>query len=139
MKREEFKQIAELRIEEAKTLLQNGLYSGAYYLAGYALECSIKACLAKQISEHNIPEKKFINDIYTHDLRKLIKFDEELNESFERFERENDPEFTINWAIVKDWSEQSRYKMYDENQAKELINAILNDNGGILPWVQQYW
>jgi len=139
MNREGFKQIANSRIEEARTLLTNGHYSGAYYLAGYALECSVKACLAKQISEHNIPEKKFINDIYTHDLRKLIKFDEELNESFESLERRSDSEFTINWAIVKDWSEQSRYKMYDRNQAEELINAILSENGGILPWVQQYW
>ncbi|MGK6351361.1 HEPN domain-containing protein [Parapedobacter sp. DT-150] len=137
MKREEFKLIAKLRIDEAKTLLANGHYSGAYYLAGYALECGVKACLAKQISEHNIPEKKFINDIYTHDLQKLIKFDDDLNTSYETLK--SDGEFIMNWTIVKDWNEQSRYKKYDKNQAEELINAILSKNKGILSWVQQYW
>lgn len=105
--------------------------------------CDIKACKRINLfiarSALGISHIVEALSLFSHDLRKLIKFDEELNESFERLERENDPEFTINWAIVKDWSEQSRYKMYDENQAKELINAILNKNGGILPWVQQYW
>lgn len=137
MKREEFKQLARSRIDEAKTLLASGYYSGAYYLAGYALECSIKACLAKQIKEHNIPEKKFINDIYSHDLQKLIKFDDDLYASYE--ELKSDPDFMVNWTIIKDWSERSRYATYDKNQAEELINAIVNNNGGVLSWVQRYW
>src|SRR5690606_7682096 len=135
MTRDEFKNIAEIRIREAQVLLDQGLYSGAYYLAGYALECAIKACLSKQILQHNIPEKKFINEIHTHDLQKLIRFDDELSASF----NSADDDFITNWTIVKDWSEQSRYKTYNENEAKELIEAIIKEEGGILSWIQQYW
>lgn len=138
MTREDFKRIAEIRIKEAQSLLNNGLTSGAYYLAGYALECAIKACLSKQILEHNIPEKKFINDIYTHDLQKLIKFDQELSESYNN-RVENDGDFITNWTIVKDWNEHARYKTFNQKEAEELIEAITNETGGILPWVQQYW
>ena len=135
MTRDEFKNIAEIRIREAQVLLDQSLYSGAYYLAGYALECAIKACLSKQILQHNIPEKKFINEIHTHDLQKLIRFDDELSASF----NSADDDFITNWTIVKDWSEQSRYKTYNENEAKELIEAIIKEEGGILSWIQQYW
>lgn len=138
MTREEFKNIAEIRIREAQLLLNQGLNSGAYYLAGYALECAIKACLSKQILQHNIPEKKFINDIYTHDLQKLIKFDDELFASYNQ-RQSNDSDFITNWTIVKDWSEQSRYKTYNRNEAEELIEAITKEEGGVLPWIQQYW
>ena|SRR5690606_7563277 len=139
MTREEFKNIAEIRIREAQVLLDQGLNSGAYYLAGYALECAIKACLSKQILQHNIPEKKFILDIYTHDLQKLIRFDDELSASFTERKQLADNDFITNWSIVKDWSEQSRYKTYNENEAKELIEAITKEERGILPWIQQYW
>src|SRR5690606_16300174 len=137
MTREEFKNIAEIRIREARCLLDQGLNSGAYYLAGYALECAIKACLSKQILQHNIPENKFIKEIHTHDLQKLIKFDEELSASFREQSGNND--FITNWSLVKDWSEQSRYKTYNKNQAEELIEAITKEKGGVLPWIQQYW
>jgi len=139
MTRENFKRIAEIRIEEAQSLLNHGLTSGAYYLAGYALECAIKACLSKQMIEHNIPEKKFINEIYTHDLQKLIKFDDELFASYNKRRDNNDNDFITNWTIVKDWNEQSRYKTFNENEVEELIEAITKEEGGILPWIQQYW
>lgn len=45
MNRVDFRQLAGLRIAEAKVLLDNNLYAGAYYLAGYAVECALKACI----------------------------------------------------------------------------------------------
>jgi hypothetical protein len=41
-----FQQLAELRLAEARALHAEGLYSGAYYLAGYAIECALKAKIA---------------------------------------------------------------------------------------------
>ena len=37
MKRDDFKQIARIRLKEAKTLFSNGNYDGAYYLCGYVV------------------------------------------------------------------------------------------------------
>ena len=47
-----------MRVKEAAVLLQNGCPEGAYYLAGYAVECALKACVAKQTREHDFPDRK---------------------------------------------------------------------------------
>jgi hypothetical protein len=41
MNRADLQQIAELRLQEARTLLTGGFPDGAYYLAGYAVECAL--------------------------------------------------------------------------------------------------
>ena len=48
MNRADFQKLAEIRLEEAATLLNAGKFDGAYYLSGYAVECGLKACIAKQ-------------------------------------------------------------------------------------------
>ena len=47
LKRRDLRELALLRLKEAQVLLANGCWSGAYYLAGYAVECALKACIAK--------------------------------------------------------------------------------------------
>jgi hypothetical protein len=37
-----------MRLTEAKSLYRLGHFSGAYHIAGYAIECAFKACIAKQ-------------------------------------------------------------------------------------------
>ena len=41
-------ELAETRRTEALCLLAANLFCGAYYLAGYAIECGLKACIATQ-------------------------------------------------------------------------------------------
>ncbi len=45
MNRLEFQAMAEERIVDASLLLVGGQWSAAYYLAGYAVECGLKACI----------------------------------------------------------------------------------------------
>jgi HEPN domain-containing protein len=71
MNRADFQQLAEVRIGEARVLLEADCYPGAYYLAGYAVECALKACIAKQTREYDFPEKDFVNKSWTHKLEKL--------------------------------------------------------------------
>ena len=71
MNRIEFQEIAELRLKESRALLAAGLPDGAYYLAGYSVECALKACIAKRTQEHDFPEQKRAIDSHTHDLRDL--------------------------------------------------------------------
>jgi HEPN domain-containing protein len=56
MTRRDLQNISRLRIQEAKLLLINSSYSGAYYLAGYSVECGLKACIERQMRQSNIPE-----------------------------------------------------------------------------------
>src|SRR5919106_3680906 len=45
---------------------QAGEPSGAYYLAGYAVECGLKACIAKQVRRHEFPDRTTVNQSHTH-------------------------------------------------------------------------
>jgi hypothetical protein len=73
MNRSNFIKLAELRLEEAKTLLDAEKFDGAYYLCGYVIECALKACIAKKTKRYDFPDKATVQDSYTHDLIKLIK------------------------------------------------------------------
>jgi HEPN domain-containing protein len=50
MNRTDLQTLARLRLTEAKVLLRAGQHAGAYYLAGYVIECALKACVAKQVA-----------------------------------------------------------------------------------------
>ncbi|MGD9838066.1 MAG: hypothetical protein AB7F72_05030 [Afipia sp.] len=67
-----FQQLAESRLAEAKLLSANGLSSGAYYLAGYAVECALKARIASDFRANEIPDLKRVQKIYSHDLTSLL-------------------------------------------------------------------
>jgi len=72
MNRTDLQRLTRLRLREARVLFDNRRYDGAYYLLGYAVECALKAYIAKQTKRYDFPDKKFVNDIYTHDLNKLL-------------------------------------------------------------------
>jgi HEPN domain-containing protein len=40
--RTDFRNLAELRVKDAKLLIENGQHDGGYYLAGYAVEWLLK-------------------------------------------------------------------------------------------------
>ena len=60
------------RIAEAKILLDAGKWSGAYYLAGYAVECATKACIAKLSKADEFPDKNFGAKCWVHDIEQLV-------------------------------------------------------------------
>lgn len=137
MNRIEFQEIAELRLQESKALLNAGFPDGAYYLAGYAIECALKACIAKRTREHDFPERDS-RDYYIHDLEKLLAR-AELKDELDRAARTN-PAMKANRVIVEDWSEESRYERKKSfREATELLNAIEDGSGGLLPWLRQRW
>lgn len=137
MNRADLQRLAELRLRESKALLAAGFSEGAYYLAGYAIECALKACIAKRTQEHDFPEKESRN-YYSHDLEELLGFAKlriELDEGMR-----TNPAMKTNWIIVQDWSEESRYdRNKTEQEAAELLKAIEDQAGGLLPWLRQRW
>jgi HEPN domain-containing protein len=138
MNRAELQHLTRIRLREAKVLFDSRRYEGAYYLLGYAVECAFKACIAKQTKRYDFPERKFINDIYTHDLNKLLNVSG--LEPEHRKESKRNPSFELNWTIVKDWSEQSRYVTgISRAKAKDFRSAVVSRRSGILPWLQKWW
>jgi HEPN domain-containing protein len=109
MNRFDLQKMAEERVADAAALLDAGRFQAAYYLCGYAIECALKACIAKQIREFDFPDRKLINDSYVHDLTKLLRV-AGIDRLLQGEEGRNH-DFATNWAIVKDWSEASRYNV----------------------------
>lgn len=137
MNKTELENLAVIRIKEAQILLAADCYHGAYYLAGYALECTLKACIAKQIKAFDFPNKQLTNDSYTHNLTKLLTT-AGLKQNLTEEENQN-KEFKANWAIVIQWSEESRYKSaITKQETEDFFNAIIDDNSGILQWLKKY-
>jgi HEPN domain-containing protein len=137
MNRVDLQAIAETRVREAGALLIAGFPDGAYYLAGYAVECALKACIARRTREHDFPERKLVNDSHTHKLKDLLRL-AELKTDLEAM-LQVDPVMEANWAIIQDWSEESRYEKKTVEQANSFLNAIEDRQGGLLPWIRQRW
>ncbi|MDQ7090631.1 MAG: HEPN domain-containing protein [Methylococcales bacterium] len=137
MNKVELKELADIRIKESQILLNARCYHGAYYLAGYALECTLKACITKQVRAFDFPDKKLANDSYTHDLTKLLKISN-LNQKL-REEENRSLAFKLNWNIVKSWSEEARYDCtITPIKAKEFFEAVTNNESGVLPWLKNF-
>lgn len=135
--RSHLKELTNIRLKEARALLSKQLYSGAYYLSGYTIECALKACIAKKTRKSEFPDKQVVANSYTHNLGTLIgvaglktQLDGKLN---------SDKSFAVNWTLVKEWSEESRYVTYKRKEAEDLLLAITDSSNGILLWIQQYW
>jgi HEPN domain-containing protein len=129
--------ISEVRLAEAKSLLKGRHYDGAYYLAGYVVECALKACIAKKTKRYDFPNKRIAIDSYTHDLNQLIRV-AGLQATLEA-EMRRDEDFAVNWAIVKDWNEESRYERHDAAAAKGLYSAVADTRHGVLRWLKRHW
>ena len=138
MNRSDLQKIADIRVEDARVLLDAQRFEAAYYLVAYAVECALKACIAKQIKEFDFPEKKLINDSYSHDLVKLLG----LSGVGHLFEAElgTNSGLQNNWAVVKDWSEGRRYDTsVVEKQARDMYDAITESRNGVLSWLKKQW
>ncbi len=129
--------LAIVRLNESKQLLNTENYCGAYYLCGYIIELGLKACIAKNIKRFEFPDKRFATDCFTHDLTRLVDL-ANLKIPLQENMR-TDPDFGTNWAITKDWSEESRYEMHDEVEAHEIYRAVAGRSHGVLRWVKNYW
>jgi hypothetical protein len=134
--RDQLRLISGMRLKESKILLDSGNYSGAYYLCGYAIECGLKACIAKEYKKYIFPDKKFVASCYTHDLVALVNLAGLKNRLKE--EQGRYPEFAKNWTNVKDWDSESRYRELDEIQAKNLYRSVSGQHG-VLKWVKKNW
>ena len=135
MNRTDFRDVAVRRLEAAESLLGSGHWDSAYYLARYAVECGLRACIARRFREFDFPDKKTVIDSYTHDLDKLRKIADLPRD----LDSATSDDFELNWATVKDWSEESRYEQRAQAEATALIAAIKNEESGVLPWITRHW
>ena len=127
----EFERLAEARLAEARCLLANGLYDGAFYLADYSVECALKAIYCTRFGNDELPDKQAVLDGYTHKLPDLLRscgIASEIGVAGSARQR--------NWTVAATWVETSRYGVRTEGEANDLIAAIDDPTDGILEWLR---
>ena len=136
MTRADFKKLALTRLADAKSLLRSRRYGAAYYVAGYAVECALKASLARKTRRYEFPPKpgEVSKSYYTHDLQKLAQASD-LAGKLEG----GSPKLQRYWSIVKDWGEDSRYDADAGKKARDILKAIDDPADGVLECIKQYW
>lgn len=136
----EWQQLAERWIGDAKALLDARRWSAAHYVAGYAVECGLKACVVARIAtepEVVFKDRKFSEPCWTHKIPELVELvglkvvldaDEKANAVLRK-----------NWLVAKDWRETSRYETTSHQKAKKLYDALTDSTNGVMPWIRRHW
>jgi hypothetical protein len=139
MNRSEWQQLSTDRVRDAKALLAAGRWSGAYYLAGYAVECALKSCVLAHVERTGVifEDRKYAEQCWTHKLEDLMRL-ADLKDALED-DIAKDSDFGLAWNNVKDWKESSRYARWSKAEAVRLYKAITDTKHGVLPWIKLRW
>jgi hypothetical protein len=135
--RKDLQALSRIRLREARALAKLGMNDGAYYLAGYSVECALKACIARGAQRHEFPDKEKALASYSHVFGKLLNI--AGLEQAQRTEAQHDPAFRRNWDIVQLWSPHRRYVTTDAATTRELIEAVGDRNHGVVRWIKLHW
>ena len=140
--RKSFQELASVRLSDARLLLAQGRFAAAFYLAGYVVECSLKAGIARGTEEFEFPDRKRVQESYSHDLEQLLGLMTQIPRNEKRTPMEFDTYKALgsNWAFVcTKWSASRRYEMATQKEAEDLVAGITDPDHGVLQWLQKYW
>lgn len=125
-------------MRDARLLLTKGQHVGAYYLAGYAVECALKACIARKTRRFDFPDKKAVIESHTHDFVKLVDL-ADLKPQLDATSSA-DKAFKLNWSVIRDWTAEDRYNLdISLDDARDLYKAISAKRSGMMSWIRRHW
>ena len=134
--RKHFQLLAQLRADEAAVLVRNRKKMGAFYLGGLAIECALKACIAKKTRRYEFPrDRKYVDKVYSQDLSELLKL-AGLNDQLDQDLKSN-RNLATNWGVVKSWNIDSRYEASGLKGSD--MNVAVNSADGVLQWIKLRW
>lgn len=135
--RRDFQRLALLRASDGVLLARGRKEHGAYYLGGFAIECALKACIAKKTKRYDFPQDRiYAGKVYSHDLSELLKLaglDAELDKEIKKNAR-----LAANWGVVKGWKVECRYETVGLN-GQDMVVAVNSGADGVLQWIKLYW
>lgn len=133
-----FQQLAEERLRDADTLLNAGQLTGTYYFAGVAVECALKACIARTQPLEAFPGSLPRGDVFIHDIPRLAATAGVVSAA-DAYAQTN-PAFKQNWSIVNSWIIESRYDLtLPSSAAPQLYSAVADPVDGVLAWLKTKW
>jgi len=147
---DEIRKLAHQRLKEAQILFENKMCEGAFYLAGYSVEMTLKAKICERIgipnlydeSDKNVNSIKGVGEIRkflkTHDLFTLLIFSG-LKNQFDEAKAKDINLAKANSLLFNCWDEKARYKPCGhirESDVEKLISSLLNQDG-IITWIEK--
>lgn len=134
----QLKELARRYEIDARVLLQARRWSSSYYLAGYAVECALKARIAAFMKPRSIPDKEWLHSVYTHRLKDLVAI-AGLGRELQNM-RSLNAQFRRNWDdVVVKWKSEIRYSGVSRTLAQEMFVAVADVQEGVLPWLKSHW
>lgn len=131
MNRRSLQQLAAERLEDAKALQRAGRDTAAVYLAGYAVECMLKAAICARLAKEEAFPDRNSKQFYVHDLDELLAL-AGLREIISADER-----VAKNWMVIQTWNPEQRYAESSIASIDDFMNALEDPESGILPWLFQ--
>src|SRR6059036_2299210 len=120
IKVEELDNIANARIEDARTLLTAGRFDAAHYLCGYAVEIALKARICRTLNWAEFPstsgEFQAYRSFQTHELDVLLRLSGQEGQI-----KQN--QFAL-WNAVAIWKVESRYNVAGTVQQADAAAMI---------------
>lgn len=117
------REIATVRLQDAKILYAADRFDGAFYLCGYCVELALKARICRTLKWAGFPDtnKEFerFSSFRVHDLEVLLKLT--------GYEATIKNHYFSEWATVAVWNPQTRYLpigSVDGDNAKAMLNAV---------------
>lgn len=132
--RNQLKELALLRRQEAQVLFDAELYDGARYLAGYVLELALKARICRLLDFEEYPDTGDFRRLYaTHDLDQLLK----LSGLRRKLSLQDDALFD-SWSTAALWKPERRYDVPGSTK-REDVRDILSAIDKVLRWIKKHW
>jgi len=137
--RQQLRELALLRLQEAEVLFDTGLYDGCAYLCGYVIELALKARICATLGVNVYPEKgsRLRDAMKSHvldDLGLLAGMGHDLTPAR--------PDLIANWSFLIEWKPEWRYNQkgsYDRKAAEKLLDAVRSRPDGVLTCISARW
>lgn len=121
-------------IEDARILYDHQRWIGALHAAGIALECLLKARIAKATPAEAFPDKEFAVRVWTHKPAVLLAAGGLIAEL-----EASDPRVRANWGTVKDWDVGLRYdRAATQSGVLGFLDALDDPQDGLLTWLRRH-
>ncbi|MBD2756401.1 hypothetical protein [Spirosoma validum] len=149
-KRIEFQELAVLRLDEANILLTQNYPDGAFYLAGYAVECALKSAICKTLNiddffdtysskAHGAKVKDdIVQKFKTHDYGTLLV----LSGLYFKLETAITADIPLGdaWTIIRtlSWTEQYRYET-SVRKEQAAVQSFIDSVNIFLQWIRPHW
>jgi hypothetical protein len=139
MNRRDFQRLSRERQRDARALLAAKRYQAAFYVAGYAVECALKARISRATCRHDFPDKNRVNQAHTHDLETLLRLADLWDPDGKR-PKGASAAVVVSWGLVANWDEKVRYgAAVDAKFAKEYLDACFSRRSGFVTWIRSVW